>query len=282
MLDNNIVSKKFLDKNYLNSEVIENYKNDIPFPNIVIDNFFEENFLNKVLDDFPDLSKIKVSEKYNNKDEVKFANNDYVNFPISIKKLIDFMNSQQFLDFLQKLTSIKEKLQPDKELNGGGLHEIKSGGFLKVHTDFNKHPKFNLDRRINILIYLNKDWKENYGGDLQLWDKDMNSCKKKIYPKFNKMVIFSTTDFSNHGHPDPIVCPDHISRKSIALYYFSDGRPNDEINPENIKNKTYFKNRLGHANESSYTNNNFKNSIRRLKIYKFLKSIEKKYLRRKK
>ena len=282
MLDNNIVSKKFLDKNYLNNEIIESYKNDIPFPNIVIDNFFEENFLNKVLDDFPDLSKIKVSEKYNNKDEVKFANNDYVNFPISIKKLIDFMNSQQFLDFLQKLTSIKEKLQPDKELNGGGLHEIKSGGFLKVHTDFNKHPKFNLDRRINILIYLNKDWKENYGGDLQLWDKDMNSCKKKIYPKFNKMVIFSTNDFSNHGHPDPIKCPENISRKSIALYYFSDGRPDEELDPLNVKNKTYFKNRLGHQNESSYKSENFKNYIRKLKIYKFLKNVEKTYFRKKK
>ena len=111
MLDKLIVSKKFLDENYLNSKIIENYKNNLPFPNIVLDNFFNENFLNKVLIDFPDLSKIKISEKYNNKDEVKFANNDYVNFPASIKKLIDFMNSQQFLHFLQKLTSIKEKLE---------------------------------------------------------------------------------------------------------------------------------------------------------------------------
>lgn len=282
MLNKNIVSEDYLNEKFLNEKIKKEYKNNLPFSNIVLENFFNEKFLNSVLNDFPDLSKIDISEKYQNKDEVKFANNNYKDFPASIQELINFMNSQKFLNFLQELTSINERLIPDNDLNGGGLHEIKSGGFLKVHTDFNKHPISNLDRRINILIYLNKNWKESYGGDLQLWDRDMQKCEKSIFPNFNKMVIFSTTDFSNHGHPDPIVCPDYISRKSIALYYFSDGRPIDEINPENIKNKTYFKNRLGHANESSYTKNNFKNSIRRLKIYKFLKSIEKKYLRRKK
>lgn len=282
MLNSSIVSNTVLDENYLSDRVIEKYKHNIPFPNIVIDNFFQEDFLNKVLDEFPDLSKLNISEKYNNKDEIKFANNDYANFPLNIKKLIDFMNSENFLNFLQRLTSINEKLEPDTELNGGGLHEIKSGGYLKVHTDFNKHPKSNLDRRVNILIYLNKNWKDEYGGDLQLWDKNMKECQKKIFPNFNKMVIFSTTDFSNHGHPDPIVCPNNISRKSIALYYFSKGRPENELNPDNIKNKTYFKNRAGFKNESSFNKNNFKNIIRKFRIYNFLKKLEKKYLRSKK
>ena len=108
-------------------------------------------------------------------------------------------------------------------MSGGGLHEIKKGGVLKVHTDFNKHPFKNLDRRINVLIYLNKNWKKNYGGDLEFWDEKMKKCQKKIQPKFNTMVIFSTNDHTNHGHPNLLKCPKHISRKSIATYYFSKG-----------------------------------------------------------
>ena len=77
----------------------------------------------------------------------------------------------------------------------------------------------------------------------------MRECKQKILPSFNKLVIFSTTDFSNHGHPDPIDCPSNISRKSIALYYFSEGRPKEEIFDEDQKNRTHFKNRFGFNNE---------------------------------
>lgn len=282
MFDSNIVSKSFLAQNLTISQIKNDYSKNKPFPNIVIDDFFNDDFLNKILEEFPDLSKTSVSQEYKNKDEVKFANNDFKNFPKNIKDLINFMNSDNFIEFLQNITSIKEKLIPDPELNGGGLHEIKSGGYLKIHTDFNKHPNLNLDRRINILIYLNKNWKESYGGDLQLWDKNMEKCEKKIFPMFNKMVIFSTNDYSNHGHPDPIMCPNSISRRSIALYYFSNGRPDHELNPDNIKNKTYFKNRAGYENESSYKKEGIKNFIRKFKIYNFLKKIEKKYLRTKK
>ena len=282
MFDNDVVSKNFLNNDFLIKDFKKEYQFAIPFPNIVIDNFFNENFLNNVSKEFPDLSAVNESQKYENKDEVKFANNDYLQFPSNIKKLIDFMNSKSFLNFLQNITSIKEKLIADPELNGGGLHEIKSGGYLKIHTDFNKHPNNDLDRRINILIYLNKNWKSSYGGDLQLWDKDMLKCQKKILPMFNRMVIFSTNDYSNHGHPDPIVCPNYISRKSIALYYFSKGRPVSDIKLNNIKNKTYFKNRLGYNNETTYKKENIKNFLRKLKIYQTLKNLEKKYFRKRK
>ena len=76
---------------------------------------------------------------------------------------------------------------------GAGQHEIKPGGLLKIHADFNKHNISGLDRRLNVLVYLNKDWKEEYGGHFELWDKDMKHCVKKILPTFNTMAIFSTT-----------------------------------------------------------------------------------------
>ena len=279
---NKILSKDNQNLGLTAAKEYKNYHNGLPFPNIVIENFFNEDYLNQILLDFPDLSKIKSSQKYLNKNEIKYANNDYQNFPDSIKNFFEFLNSNMYLNFLQKLTSVKEKLIVDPQLNGGGLHEIKKGGVLKIHTDFNKHPSLKLDRRINVLIYLNKDWKDQYGGHLELWDKDMLGCKKKILPTFNKMVIFSTNDFSNHGHPDPVICPLNQSRKSIALYYFSEGRPLEDLDKNHIKNKTYFKNRVGFENDTDNQNDSLKNLIRNLKLFKLMKKLEKKYLRKKK
>ena len=281
MVDSNILSKKYSDLNLIAENKREEYLSAVPFPNIVFDDFFDSDFLKTVVENFPNLEKINSSQKYINKNEVKFANNDYKNFPNSIKLLFDFMNSNIFLKFLQKITSIEEKLVVDEELNGGGLHQIKAGGMLKIHTDFNRHPTLALDRRVNILIYLNINWDQTYGGDLELWDKKMKFCGKKILPIFNRMVIFSTNDFSNHGHPEPIKCPDDISRKSIALYYFSKGRPASELDSKNIKNKTYFKNRFGFNNETSNKNEKVKNYLRKFRFYQYLKNFEKKYLRKK-
>jgi len=150
---------------------------------------------------------------------------------------------------------------------------------LKVHTDFNKHPTKNLDRRINVLIYLNKRWKKNYRGELELWNKDMKKCVKKISPKFNTMVIFSTNDFTNHGHPRYLNCPKNISRKSVATYYFSKGRPNNEIAAVYKKNRTQFKNRAGIENDVLIKNEFFKNKLRNTGLYQKIKIFEKKYIR---
>jgi len=277
-----ILSKKSQNLNDLALLLKDQYSFADPFPHIQINNFFSDEYLNLILNEFPDLSNLKNSENYKNQNEIKFANNDFKNFPEKIKTFFNFLNSETFLNFLQILTSINEKLIADEELNGGGLHEIKKGGLLKVHTDFNKHPNNNFDRRINVLIYLNKGWKKEYRGCLELWDKEMKECKQKILPSFNKMVIFSTTDFSNHGHPDPIDCPNDISRKSIALYYFSEGRPKEEIFDEDQKNRTHFKNRLGFNNEIKEKREHVKNFLRKFSLYKKMKNFEKKYLRKKK
>ena len=278
---NDIVSENYRNLESFSRSQKEKYLLAEPFPNIELNNFFDQNFLDKILKEFPDLANLEKSNKYVNKNEVKYANNQYDLFPEIIKVFLDFLNSQTFLKFIQNITSIKENLVADKELNGGGLHEIKKGGVLKIHTDFNRHPTLDLDRRVNVLIYLNKNWKEEYGGHLELWDKDMKECKKKILPNFNKIVIFSTNDFSYHGHPEPVSCPKGESRKSIALYYFSKGRPLEEINKDYIKNKTYFKNRFGYSDDTDNKNEKFKNFLRGFKFYKLMKNFEKKYLRKK-
>lgn len=255
------------------------YINANPYPHIVIKNFFDKGFLSQVVKEFPDLSKIESSINYNNKNEVKFANNKKKVFKKNTKLLFKYLNSKQFLNFMQVLTSIKEKLLADNTLSGGGLHEIKRGGILKVHTDFNKHPSKNLDRRVNVLIYLNKNWKKNFGGDLELWNKKMNRCKKKIKPIFNTMVIFSTNDYTNHGHPNKLRCPNNFSRKSIATYYFSKGRPENEIVQTYKKNTTEFKNRVGIKDDVFVKKEPVKNIFRKLKIYQNIKDFEKRFIR---
>ncbi|MGH2611796.1 MAG: 2OG-Fe(II) oxygenase, partial [Rhabdochlamydiaceae bacterium] len=111
-----------------------------------------------------------------------------------------------------------------------------------------------LDRRINVLVYLNKSWKDEYGGHFELWDRDMKNCVNKVPPTYNTMAIFSTTDFSYHGHPDPLQCPQDMSRKSLALYYYSNGRPAEEISLE--KHTTLFQQRTDNKADGKASSKN--------------------------
>ena len=230
----------------LASKLANTYQTKKPFPSIYIDDFFDENFLEEVLKEFPRVDQLKDKIYYANPNEDKYATKGEYTFGDQTKKLVHFLNSQPFLEFLQKITGIEETLIPDPYFEGGGFHEIKPGGFLKVHVDFHKNKKLQLSRRVNFLIYLNKDWEEEYGGHLELWEKDMSQCVSKILPKFNRAAMFSTTGDSWHGHPDPLNCPEGKSRKSLALYYYTNGRPISELN-KSQKNRitTTFSNRKG-------------------------------------
>lgn len=230
----------------LASKLANTYQTNKPFPSIYIDDFFDENFLEEVLKEFPRVDQLKDKIYYANPNEDKYATKGEYTFGDQTKKLVHFLNSQPFLEFLQKITGIEETLIPDPYFEGGGFHEIKPGGFLKVHVDFHKNKKLQLSRRVNFLIYLNKDWEEEYGGHLELWEKDMSQCVSKILPKFNRAAMFSNTGDSWHGHPDPLNCPEGKSRKSLALYYYTNGRPISELN-KSQKNRitTTFSNRKG-------------------------------------
>ena len=225
------------------------YQQGAPFPNIALPNFFDPRILDQVLGEFPDLSRRKEIFTYDNPNERKLASRGEALFGPATRSLVHFLNSQPVLEFLQRLTGIKETLLPDPYLEGGGYHEIKPGGLLKVHADFNKSRATGLDRRINLLVYLNKSWEESYGGHFELWDRDMRNPIKKILPTFNTVAIFSTTDFSHHGHPDPLTCPPDRSRKSLALYYFSNGRPAEEVHAGLEEHSTLFKARQGVPND---------------------------------
>jgi Rps23 Pro-64 3,4-dihydroxylase Tpa1-like proline 4-hydroxylase len=201
-----------------------------PFPHVVFDNFFDPAILDQVLEEFPKPGAIRW-QKFENSKEIKLASAEEISFGPATRLLMYHLNSITFLEFLSNVTGIKN-LIADPGFQGGGLHQILPGGKLGVHADFNKHPEFGLDRRLNLLVYLNKDWKESYGGHLQLWDREMRLCQAKVLPIFNRVMVFGTTDYTYHGHPDPLQCPEGMTRKSLALYYFSNGRPAEEISGE--------------------------------------------------
>ena len=229
-----------INEKYLKSEKISEikliYRGNEPFPNICFDDFFDEIYLKKVLKEFPDLSKLDNKIYYNNPNEIKLATKGAKQFGNYTLQLVNYLNSEPFLLYLQQITGIEETLIPDPYFEGGGFHEIKRDGLLKIHVDFHKHRKMKLHRRLNLLIYLNEDWREEYGGHFELWEKDMSKCVKKILPIFNRVAIFSTTGNSWHGHPTPLNCPNNKSRKSLALYYYTNGRPFNEIS-EKDKNR---------------------------------------------
>jgi hypothetical protein len=201
----------------------EAYINAKPFPSDYYDNLFNPGMLREIIAEFPEIGKTKEDIQYENPNEQKLATKGEYRFGPKTKAFVHFLNLQPFLEFLQNLTGIREKLMPS-------FYEIRLNSYLKMHVDFLKHRFGNLYRRLNILVYLNEDWKDEYGGHLKLWEKDMSKCVTKILPQFNRLAMFSTTDFSWHGLPYPLTCPPDRSRRSIALYYYTNGRSEREIN----------------------------------------------------
>lgn len=227
---NSTLSMFRLDVDYLKALALEHreaYATASPFPHVVIDNFLPEALLEAVLKEFPNPKQIDW-QTFQTPAEKKLASKHEHQMGDATRLLLYSLNSSTFITFLEILTGI-DGILPDPHFEGGGLHQIERGGFLKMHVDFNHHKKLRLDRRLNFLLYLNQDWKEEYGGHLELWDTKMTQCQKKILPLFNRCVVFSTTDFSYHGHPEPLTCPEDRTRKSLALYYYTNGRPAEEV-----------------------------------------------------
>ena len=216
----------------------ENYETQAPFPHRVFDEIANPKVLDQVLEKFPRVEDIPWY-KYDNALERKLAMPKTDLMDPLIRNVLMEMNSGEFIMFLERLTGISN-LIPDPNFNGGGLHQILPGGKLDIHADYNYHRTTNLDRRLNVILYLNKDWREEYDGALELWDADMSACGARVLPFFNRMVVFSTTSYTFHGHPEPLRCPEGRTRKSIALYYYTNGRPEHEKRPPH---STVFKRR---------------------------------------
>ena len=208
-------------------EKAKEYQTNTPFPNIYFDDFLPPHVAKAALRDFPQPKQLRWSE-FDDKNQAKLAFDTAEKLPASIREVLYFFNSRPMLQFLEELSGI-QGLIPDPYFVGGGVHQIKPGGFLEVHADFNRHTKLKLDRRLNVLLYLNQNWNEEYGGHFELWNQDATASVRKILPLFNRLAMFSTTSTSYHGNPTPLACPPDRTRKSIAVYYYTNGRPEEEV-----------------------------------------------------
>lgn len=204
------------------------YQHAEPFSHIVINDFFDAEILEQVVSEVPAPSDRAGFVHHKSERQVnKYAYREVERLGPFTRTLIDTLNTKPFLDFLGVITGI-DALIADCYL-GGGFQQTTRGGKLDVHADFSVHPVTRLDRRLNLLIFLNRGWRDSYGGHLELWSPDMTEFVTRIAPVFNRTVIFSTTDRSFHGHPDPLNCPPDMSRKSLCLFYYSNGRPDHEL-----------------------------------------------------
>jgi Rps23 Pro-64 3,4-dihydroxylase Tpa1-like proline 4-hydroxylase len=199
----------------------ETYVANAPFSHIVIDEFFEPEAMNEVLTEVDAVDRSKRYAKFLDRET---GHNKFAFFPDAVgpktARLAQCLNSGPFLAYLEKLTGIPN-LIADPSYFGGGVHWIDNGGYLEVHADFNHLKKYNLARRINLLLYLNKDWKDEYNGHLELWDRATLTKRKTVAPLFNRAVIFSTVKEALHGHPTPLSAPPGVARRSLALYYYT-------------------------------------------------------------
>jgi len=215
--------------NLINPIDKEKFKKDFllrePFPHFCIDNFLNEDFANEVHDSFPAYQEAqKIGKEFSAVNEKrKIQITDASKFPSAIKKLSDLLASDEYVQMWSELTGVPD-LMADVSLTGGGIHETNSGGHLDVHVDFNYNEATQSFRRLNILIYFNKDWKEEYGGYLDIWGKDVKKCYGSFEPKFNRACGFLTSEISFHG-VTPITCPPNIMRKSFATYYYTKEMP---------------------------------------------------------
>ena len=214
---------------------INEYNQAQPFPHIVIDNFLPPSILNGVIDDFRNHNDWGWdNSQYSQQHQVKkffspWNENGSNTLPINTKLILNYLNSPETISMLEKLTGING-LIADPTLLGGGMHKIDSGGKLSIHADSRKHAVTGNYRRINLLVYLNKNWNSEWGGSLQLWNNDMTTMVQDIQPFFNRVVIFNTGGDTYHGHPHDLNTPEGVSRISLALYYYTKENPDTDEN----------------------------------------------------
>lgn len=198
-----------------------------PFPNIVLDDFLPVDVAHALSDAFPGPDGIEWVERDNENNRRRYQH-DETKVPLLLRAMLRELNSRQFLLFLETLTGI-ECLLPDPYFIGGGVHISGTGDFLKVHADFNWHHKLQAHRRVNALLYLSDEWQPSWDGAIEFWDREMIGPTASILPIFNRIVIFSTGENSNHGQRLPNACPPGISRKVLNLYFYTTHRHDGDM-----------------------------------------------------
>lgn len=196
------------------------YASAKPWPHIVVNDAFPEWLLDMVAAECTALEETRLI-KTNTDRLVKQEVSEGLG--AATQDLLSLLDSARFRDFVSTITGVSDLLS-DPTHKFAGVHRTPPGGFTKIHRDFQIHPTTGLFHRVNLLIYLNRDWPEAYGGSLELWPADMSVLGRRIFPRFNTMVLWETHGATLHGLPDPVTCPPGRMRVSVASYYYTTTR----------------------------------------------------------
>jgi Rps23 Pro-64 3,4-dihydroxylase Tpa1-like proline 4-hydroxylase len=208
------------------------------FPHFCIDDFLDPHFAREVHDAFPSYETSEsVGRAFHAVNEYRKTQvTDPLQFPEPVQRLYRLLCSDEFVARMSYLSGISG-LIADPALSGGGMHQTREGGRLDVHVDFNVNVDTGLHRRLNLLLYFNLDWRDEYGGELDLWDAEVQHCVRRIAPRFNRAAGFATGSTSWHG-VTPVHCPPGIARKSFACYYYTREAPQGW---DGVKHSTIFR-----------------------------------------
>lgn len=213
-----------------------------PFPHAVIDEFLAPAFARRLLAEFPGFEQGNFIGD-DGQPGGKSTSDKVRQLGPAYRELDDAIRSREFLQLLSRLTGI-ESLIYDPWYLGGGTHENREGMSLDPHVDFNFHPSERWHRRLNLIIYLNPVWDAQWGGNFELFRDPHGSPRPdvSIAPSFNRCAIFETSERSWHGFDRIRLPPEHagLTRRSIALYFYTKDRPADEIAE---RHTTYYVNR---------------------------------------
>lgn len=226
---------EFVDIEFLEREkdkIKADFNSKKPFRYTYFDNVLKADMAEEVYEQYPTINNGKWDGTTYIDQKNKFSKTEFEQGSV-LDRVFKELNSPEFLKYMEYISGI-EGLVGDAQLFGGGLHQSIKGAFLNVHVDYNFHPKTKHHRRLNAIIYLNKDWKDEYEGHLELWDLVDGKKERiaRIAPSFNRLAMFETNEISFHGHPHPLKAPEGINRKSLAVYYYTATRPEDEIAQE--------------------------------------------------
>jgi Rps23 Pro-64 3,4-dihydroxylase Tpa1-like proline 4-hydroxylase len=208
----------------------EEYASAEPFPHIVLDEFLKPRFADQIASEL-EATDIDSWHRDDHPDQVNKRWMDQPDLlPSTAGMALRYLNTPDACEFFSVLTGIPG-LEPDFDYLGGGVHVTLSGGRLGVHSDFNLHPKTKMHRRVNALIFLNRDWDPAWQGQLQLWSRDLDRPVVTVNPDFNRLAVFTIRDDAFHGVPTALACPPERKRFSLALYYYTADRPDEEKAP---------------------------------------------------
>jgi Rps23 Pro-64 3,4-dihydroxylase Tpa1-like proline 4-hydroxylase len=211
----------FLNTYTNHKELNEKWNNSIPFKNIEIPNFLNNQMVidmkNEITTSYSKYNHLLKNFTRNGSHMVELCEAGDI-CPIA-HRLIGDLHSKYFIDWLEKVTGM-DGLIPDPWLVGASYMRCYRGDSLQVHSDFNWNEKMKLHRALTLVIYLNPEWEEKWNGDIQLWNEDRTECVTKYYPSNGNLVFWEYSKVGFHGHPHPLNCPEHITRDGIRLFYY--------------------------------------------------------------